>query len=166
MRNWDETRLGEGAELPIEQRPTVNGLPLPDLLISLIQHKRWVHPGDERIRELIPFFGEPVDLLQSVESMQRESSGFLADDPTMSTLFHEVRGSKANGRVELPWLDVEFAVFVAVNRFPGDDIGIALDYRTDSNDPRVVANDWGMDRGCIWREVTPSFSTFIQSLRL
>ena len=149
----------------MEQRPTVNGLPLPDLLVSLIQNGRWVHPGDDQLRETIPFFGEPVDFLQSVESMQGESSGFLADDPAMSTVFHEVRGSKTIGPVELPWLDVELAVFIAVNRFPGDDIGIALDYRTESNDPRVVANDWGANRGCIWREAAPSFSTFVQSLR-
>jgi hypothetical protein len=150
----------------MEQRPTVNSLPLPDLLVSLIRHDRWVHPGDDRLRELIPFFGEPVDFLQCVESMQRESRGSLVDDPAMSEVYHAVRGSKASEPVELPWLDIELTVFIAVNRFPGDDLANALDYRTDRNDPRVVANDWGANRGCIWREVAPTFSTFAESLKL
>jgi hypothetical protein len=82
-------------------------------------------------------------------------------------VYHEARGSKNAEPICLPWLDVELAVFVAVNRFPGDDLAIALDYRTKASEPRVVANDWVQSEGgCIWREVAPSFSEFVRLLGL
>lgn len=55
--------------------------------------------------------------------------------------FHLRPGSTQPEPVELPWLDVEQAVFIAVNREPGADLGIALDDRTSRDDPRVVASD-------------------------
>ncbi|HLN29229.1 MAG TPA: hypothetical protein VK395_15880 [Gemmataceae bacterium] len=143
----------------------VNGLQLPPLLVALLQQGRWQHPGDEVLRRLIPFFRESVDFLTAVPAMRRESSGFLADEPRIAKVFHEARGSKSAEPLCLPWLDVELAVFVAVNRVPGDDLGIALDYRTGVLDPRVVASDWDEGAGgCIWREVATSFSEFVRML--
>jgi len=142
---------------------TVNGLLLAPLLVEMLQHGRWQHPGDEVLRRLIPFFREPVDFLTLVEDMRRESTGFLADEPRIAKVFHEARGSKNPEPICLPWLDVEKAVFVAVNLIPGDDLGIALDYRTGAADPRVVANDWDPGPGgCLWREIAPSFSEFVR----
>jgi hypothetical protein len=150
----------------VVSRPTVNGLPLPELLVALIREGRWVHPGDIRLRELIPFLIDPVDFLRSPEAMARESSWHLADDPRMSALFHAVRGGRVAEPVVLPWLDADRSFFVAVNRWPGDDVGIALDYRTSAVDPRVVAGDWGSGQGCVWREVAPMFSIFVRLLGL
>jgi hypothetical protein len=142
----------------------VNGLPLPELLAALIREGRWIHPGDPPLRELIPFLIEPVDYLRSPEAMRRESSGHLADDPQLSAVFYTVRGNLLGAPVELPWLDVDRSLFIAVNRLPGDDVAIALDYRTDIVDPRVVASDWGTGKYCIWREVAPTFSGFVHRL--
>jgi hypothetical protein len=145
----------------------VNGLQLPPLFVQLLQEGRWRHPGDERLCQLIPFLHEPVDFLTVVESMRRESRGSLADEPSMATVFHMARASKSEESVCLPWLNVEQAVFVAVNRFPGDDLAIALDYRTDQENPRVVANNWHSGvRGCVWREVAPTFAVFSRLLGL
>jgi hypothetical protein len=144
----------------------VNGWPLPELLVALIRDGHWVHPGDALLRELIPFMVDPVVFLSTPEAMARESSGHLADDPRLSAVFHIVHGSRVVGPVELPWLDVDRSFFVAVNRWPGDDVGIALDYRTDALDPRVVASDWGTGQACIWREVAPAFSGFVRLLGL
>jgi hypothetical protein len=143
----------------------VNGLHLPPLLVELLEQGRWQHPGDDVLQQLIPFFREPVDFLMTVQSMRRESTHFLADEPRMAKVFHEARGSKSAEPVCLPWLDVELAVFVAVNLVPGDDLAIALDYRIAPANPRVVANEWhDGPGGCIWREVAPSFSTFVRVL--
>ncbi|GAA3809791.1 hypothetical protein ACFS5L_44390 [Streptomyces phyllanthi] len=91
----------------------------------------------------------------------------FADDPRSSELFREVRGSSHRAPVELPWLDVEQAVLIAVNRVPGDDVALALDYRTSPSDPRVVGSDfWTNPRQCEWRVVTPGFSSFAQALGL
>ena len=149
----------------MELRPVVNGLPLPDLLVSLMRTGQWRHPGDSKLTELIPFLADPVDFL-TIEGMARESSGFLADEPDMSTLFHEVRGSRVDGPVELPWRDVERSFFVAVCRFPGDDVGIALDYRTSESDPRVIASNWEEGHRCRWTEVATSFSRFVDMMEL
>ncbi|GLV85384.1 hypothetical protein Slala03_50730 [Streptomyces lavendulae subsp. lavendulae] len=85
----------------------------------------------------------------------------------MRALFREIRGSSQQGAVELPWLDVEQAVLVAVNRRAGDDVALALEYRTNPSDPRVVGSDfWTDPRRCEWRLVTPTFSAFAQALGL
>ena len=147
-------------------RPTVNGLLIPDLLVALIRRCQWVHLGDARLRELIPFLVDPVDFLTAPEAMARESSWHLADDPRLSAVFHLVRGGRVPEPVELPWLDADRAFFVAVNRWPGDDVGIALDYRTGSDDPRVIAGDWGSGQRCVWREVAATFSGFVRLLGL
>jgi hypothetical protein len=144
----------------------VNGWPLPELLVALIRDGHWVHPGDARLRELIPFLVDPVVFLSTPEAMAFESRWHLADDPRLSALFQIVRGSRTVGPVELPWLDADRSFFVAVNRWPGDDVGIALDYRTDALDPRVIASDWGSGQACIWREVAPSLSGFVRLLGL
>ncbi|MDC0666470.1 hypothetical protein [Nannocystis radixulma] len=115
----------------------------------------------------MPSLREPVDFLVSVETMRRESGTSLAEDPRTSRFFRMVLGSMQPTPVELPWLDAELAVFVAVNREPGADLGIALDYRTSREDPRVVASDWWSEPGgCCWRVAAPTFSAFAAQLGL
>jgi len=154
---------------------TVRGLALPRLLVSLLDSGRWRHPGDDVLRAVVPWFEDPLDFLRDPGEMSRES-GFLyedgsADDPRDSALFHVVRGSSA-GPGDLPWLDVEQAFNIAVNRRLGDDVAIALDYRTDPSDPRVVGSDvWTSQHQTgrveyVWRQVAPTFSAFAEALGL
>jgi hypothetical protein len=144
-----------------------DSLPLPPLLLTLLEQNRWRHPSDAVILNLIPFLREPVDFLKPQQLAWTESQCFLADDPRLSAVFHQVRGAQRNQPVELPWLDIEQAIFIAENRFAGDDLGIVLDYRTSQVDPRVVASDWWSTAGgCIWQEVAPTFSQFVQMLAL
>jgi hypothetical protein len=136
----------------------------PPLLVELMNTGRWKQPSDEKIKLVIPFLQEPVDFLFDVDKIRRESSGVLADMPDMSEFFHEYRGSKTSEK-DLPWLDVDRALFIAVNRVAGADIAIALDYRTDVNDPRVVASDWwSVDKTHFWREAESRFSDFVKRL--
>jgi hypothetical protein len=154
---------------------TVRGLALPRLLVSLLDSGRWRHPGDDVLRAVVPWFEDPLDFLHSPGEMRRESYWLYedgsADDRRDSALFHVVRGSVA-GPGDLPWLDVEQAFNIAVNRRPGDDVAIALDYRTDPADPRVVGSDaWTSQHETgrvtyVWREVAPAFSVFAGALGL
>jgi len=148
-------------------RLQMNNLPVPSILLELITAGRWKQPSDEAINKAIPFLQEPVDFLLDVETMRRESSGSLSffQHPEMPELFHMYQGSQEAER-QLPWLEVEKALLIAVNRNRGDDIAIALDYRTDSEDPRVVASDWWSENTPthLWREVESKFSEFVRKL--
>lgn len=116
--------------------------------------------------QVVPWLCEPVDFLHTLEEMHSESGTSLADDPGCA-FFHLRRGSTQPEPVELPWLDVEQAVFIAVNREPGADLGIALDYRTSRDDPRVVASDWWSEpSSCLWRVIAPTFSMFAAQVGL
>jgi len=151
----------------MNQHAIVNGLPLPPLLVLLMQQGQWVHPGDAKLRELIPFLVEPVDFLKSPERMATQWIVPFADDPRGAEVFRVLRGSRAPGPSDLPWLDVELSIFIALSAVTGDDTGIALDYRLDKRDPRVVAGDWNSSGNkCYWREVSRTFSQFVELLRL
>jgi hypothetical protein len=140
---------------------TINGLPIPRLLLALMQQGQWRHPGDAVLREIIPFFREPVDFIANIEEMSQESSGHLED--TEEDLFHERRSSKDPRARALPWRDLDQSFLIAVNREPGDDIAIALDFRSAVEDPQVVANNWHTGiRGCVWQLVSPTFSDFVR----
>jgi hypothetical protein len=146
--------------------PEINGLPLPPLLIKLIQSGRWQHPGDDVVKEVIPFLREPVDFYNSVEKMSISREYLFQGKDTVESL-RLVKGQKKLGVINLPWLDVDQAIFIAVNRIPGDDIAIVLDYRVNRANPRVVASDWwDEESGCIWKEVYTTFSDFAKALRL
>jgi hypothetical protein len=148
---------------------SVNDLPLPPLLLELLAENRWRNPGETVLRAAIPWIEDPLVFLGSPREMERESQWQLfMDPPDFAEFVHYVRGSQTQSPVVLPWLDVEQAVFIVVNRHPGDDQGIALDYRTSHADPRVVASDWSEPppAGCFWREVAPTFSAFVGLLGL
>lgn len=151
------------------EHPKVRGHTLPTKLAVLMREGRWRHPSDAELARLIPWFEDPLDFLKSVPEMESEarSMDLFAGDPRSSELFRETRGGGRSEPVELPWLDVEQAVLIAVNRRPGDDVALALDYRTDPADPRVVGSDfWTNPRQCSWRVVAPAFSAFADALGL
>jgi hypothetical protein len=170
-------KVGNVAEWEGRDGPglTVRGLVLPQLLVSLLDSGQWRHPGDDVLSAVVPWFEDPLVFLRSPGEMRRESY-FLyedgsADDRRGSALFHVVRGS-VPGPGDLPWLDVEQAFNIAVNRRLGDDVAIALDYRTDPSDPRVVGSDAWTGRHqtgrvqYVWRQVAPTFSAFTGVLGL
>lgn len=145
----------------------VHGLPLPSLLVALIAQNRWQHPGDTRMHTMLPWIGDPLDL---VVDFQRPAFGGdcskrarIARDVAF---MHLAWGSLAPQPVRLPWIDLEQTVWIMVNREVGDDQGVALDYRTSLRDPRVIASHWMVKTACCWREVAPTFSAFVRQLGL
>jgi hypothetical protein len=137
---------------------SVCGLPLPKLLLELINSGHWKHPGDDVILAALPFLKDPVVFLNSPRTAY-----LMAANETSSAIFHEYRGSKEDEK-PLPWLDVEASHLIAINKNIGDDVAIALDYRSNPDDPRVLASDWHSGPGCFWREVSPSFTEFVKLL--
>ncbi|WP_405013013.1 hypothetical protein [Kitasatospora sp. NBC_01539] len=147
---------------------TVRGLTLPPLLLGLIADGRWRHPGDAAVTAALPWFEDPLDLLTEIPEIRRHSHALddLAD-LDLGPLYRQARGSTATGPVELPWLDIDRAVLVGLSRTAGDDTALALDYRTDPADPRVVASDvWTDPRAYVWRVAAPTLSSFAAALGL
>ncbi|MFK0017620.1 hypothetical protein [Streptomyces sp. NPDC091027] len=128
----------------------------------------WHHPGDAILTKVIPWFEDPLSFVCSPEQMTfaSQTMDLLAHDPH-STYFSVARGSRAAIPLELPWLDAEQAVLIAITRNPGDDGALALDYRSDPSDPRVVGSDfWADPSMCRWRVVAPTLSGFVADLGL
>ena len=153
------------ASKPGESSPLVRGLVLPVLLASLLASGRWQHPGDDVLRRALPWFEDPLVFLRSAEAMELQSASLDADadDDRASRYFHVTRGT--GHRLGLPWLDARLALLIAVNRSPGDDVAIALDYRGENGSPMVVASDaWTNPNVYLWRPVAPSFDAFASML--
>jgi hypothetical protein len=147
----------------------VHGLVVPDLLLVLLREGRWNHPGEPAIARVMPWFRDSLDFLDSTRQMERESQSLdrLIQDDEIAALFQLAREPAATGPVELPWLDVDRAFFIAIARYAGDDTALALDYRTSSSDPRVIASDvWTSSAPYAWRTVAETFSEFVAELRL
>lgn len=144
-----------------------HGLPLPPLLLALIAQERWQHPGDTHLHAILPWINDPLDL---VVDFQRRSfavdCAMLTQMPRDAAFMHLACGSLTTQPILLPWIDLEQVVWIMVNREVGDDQAVALDYRTSRTDPRVIASHWVVKTGCCWREVTPTFSSFVQQLDL
>lgn len=166
------SRVGhEGTSVQDDYPATVRvrGLVVPDLLLVLLREGRWNHPGEPAVARVMPWFHDPLDFLGSTEQMERESQSLdrLIQDDETAELFRCAREPTATGAVELPWLDVDRAFFIAMAQYAGDDTAIALDYRTSSADPRVVASDvWTSSAPYTWRTVAETFSEFAAELRL
>ncbi|WP_213008313.1 hypothetical protein [Paractinoplanes toevensis] len=97
-----------------------------------------------------------MEFLGSTQQMERESQSLdhLIQDDEMAALFRLIRGPTVTSPVELPWLDVDRSFFIATAQHAGDDTAVALDYRTSSSNPRVIASDiWTSSVPYAWRTV-------------
>ncbi|MET8146850.1 hypothetical protein ACIBSW_14290 [Actinoplanes sp. NPDC049668] len=133
-----------------------------------MQNGKWIHPGKQALHDLMPWFEEPLTFMADLRDLrfQNNALDFIADDRSTSGLFRMARGSRSDHPIDLPWLDVDQAVLIAVNEHAGDDVVLALDYRTDSTDPRVVAADiWTDPTQYSWRVVTPTFTDLLAALQ-
>ena len=140
-------------------------LKIPKLLRPLIYTNRWLHPGHDKLKEAVPFIRDPIEFPGPNYSMDFSSLSLSGQEEPESHMFFEYRSTKTCDNRDLPWIDIDLSIFVVVNKIPGDDVGLVMDYRTNHDDPRVVGNDWhSKHNGCIWREVAPSFTSFCELL--
>jgi hypothetical protein len=147
----------------------VRGLLVPDLLLELLQAGAWHHPGDAVLAEFMPWFTDPLDFLASIEAMAGVSRSLdrLVQVDATARVLRLARGSTVTDQVELPWLDVDQAFFIATATYAGDDTAVALDYRTGASTPRVVASDvWTERHRRGWRMVAGTFPTFAAGIGL
>lgn len=137
---------------------------IPIMLRTLIETGHWQHPGDDVLRQLMPRLVDPVDFRNWVpqNTVADEIASFLPRDLETFKLYR----NSDDRQLPLPWLNADQAVFIAVNRIPGDDVAIALEYRDSADEPTVVASSWPEDKHLEWFEVAESFDSFVRLLRL
>jgi hypothetical protein len=143
----------------------VCGLPLPTLLLEMLDDGRWQDPGEQALDRVMPWADDPRKFLMlTTDQMRRETEGlaYAAEGDEYAPLFQAVRGSARAEPVELPWLDLDLAVLIGGAR-QSDATNIALDYRTGAADPRVVASAFPQVG---WRVVAPTFSAFVAAVGL
>jgi len=158
---------------------------LPILLVSLMDEGLWPKKiFNSQMRKISALFAlrylsdegvEFWDTAQNILDYQGSQMEMLfedADTPQKSEYHRVQRGSLQNEPVELPWLDVEQAIFIGQPLEPGVDVFILLDYRSNPADPRVIVNVMQPDpdnqladpigRTQFWREVAPTFFEFAE----
>lgn len=147
--------------LPIPNIETLRrALPLPSSLIALMDVGQWTHPGSEALRSCAPFLHDPLVVLTSIEAMLFNSGPLMGHSQIEDERLHEYRGSVLAHR-PLPWIDVEKTIFIMCNERIGDDCGIALDYRTNPEEPHVIGSDWQSGgNGVVYRKIADSFREF------
>ena len=137
---------------------------IPALLQTLVETGWWSHPGDDVLRREIPCLLDPVDfrcwLPYRTVATELEGS-FSPEDWRTFKMYRDVEPVRT-----CPWLSADQAVFIAIDRFPGDDVAIALDYRSDLEIPMVVASHWRDNKSLEWFEVAKDFEIFARSLGL
>lgn len=144
-------------------KDTVNELPIPMLLKELLSSGKWKHPGNKILKSVVPFFKEEVVFLETVEQMEGESHNLCED----LDWFFEKDSDKDERANSLPYRDLKKSFLIAVCKSPGDDIAIALDFRTSLENPRVIGNNWHSKiKGCPWEEISPTFEEFVNRIKI
>lgn len=157
----------------------IRGVKAPDLLVKLMKENIWKQPPDEIWSGIVPWLKEKEDaliLLDTFEEMRRESSGLdlFGDKWSISS-----KSDSPENRNHPLWLDIDNAFLIGVNKEIGSDLGLALDFRNNRSDPRVVASAYtkyhdiskeeslmlGEGQIHFWREVVPSFTEFCDTCR-
>ena len=129
-------------------------------IAKLIDRGDWLLVDSQAISACFSEPEDPVSLLRSLEAMDRNTRG-LVRVPGNS---YSSRDDPARG--DPSWVDIDRALVVAVNSIPGDDVAIAVDFRSDH--ARVVATRWAESPNCRyeWVEIAPSFDDFLEALGL
>jgi hypothetical protein len=107
------------------------------------------------MRQVIPFLVDAVDFFATGAM----GSSVLGEDEFL-------RIGRGPIALALPWLDLDSVLVLAVNRRPGDDVAIVLDYRGSIEKPLVVASSVDHAAGYGWREAAGSFDDFATALGL
>ena len=134
--------------------PVIPNHELPTLLTQMIEDRTWNQDIDPIVRDLYPTIEDPLMILTSEESIRHTSKIYPTSKKEHASA-HEYYGTHTTQR-DLPWIDMEKLLFIAVSYEFGGDEAIALDYRNSSDSPSVVASSW-TDNVCSWIQIAPSF---------
>ena len=135
----------------------INNQTVPSELAELLRAGQWINPGRKAMRQMFRGLRDPVDFVKTVDQMRQESGEGREPLPDL----RETRSSMSGYQIDLPWIDLDFAICIATTLNPGDDVGIFIDYRSSKTDPRVIYTEWTRREGCLWREAFATFGQFL-----
>ncbi len=145
----------------------VSDLPLPPLLVELIETRRWKSPRDVARLADVAGFKNPRKLeFMKPDGMQRETNALIAlYEQGYAETYGLTRSAEDETSPDDPSrVDVRLVVVVANN---WEEEGLCLDYRPGLEQPRVLAGAWTEDEGAPmrWRVIARDFSTFVEMLQ-
>jgi hypothetical protein len=144
----------------------VNGLPLPKLLLELLEQGRWKRPSDTTALSQLTGseHAEDFDFLD-VDGMRQETDPEHLINDEESAYIYGLASSKRKGTpiTDSTILDVDNSVLIVIN---WEEEAICLDYRTSYDDPRVVISLWESNQPARWKVIAPDFSSFVSQLGL
>jgi len=159
FRNWQNPLPSDG---PVE----VNGLNLPEPLLTLMRAGGWKRPRNTQPIADLTGIKDPARL--EFLTLRR----MIAETNSVMNLYSEGHAAtygltytgreNEQGRV----LDVNRMVVLAVN---DDEEGICLDYRTNPAEPSVIAGIWqgqGANEHVEWKTAAADFVTFAARIGL
>ncbi len=105
---------------PSDEILEIRGMRFPPAFVKLWSAGKWHQPDDSLIQSLIPWLQGPIEFIEVMHWMVTENRASLVDHPDSAIMLREYRGSVSPDKTDLPWLDVEKSLFIAVNRIHGD----------------------------------------------
>jgi hypothetical protein len=142
----------------------VSDLPLPALLVEMIEARRWKAPRNlNRLAEIAGFKkARKLDFMKP-EQMQRETDALIAlYEQGFAEKYGLLLSEEGKTAPDDPTrVDVRLVVVIANN---WDEEGICLDYRPGLAKPRVMAGMWPDDEDALmhWRVIARDFPEFVE----
>ena len=134
-------------------REKINGIPLPDALLSVIEQGRWAAPADHELLERV-FSDKPDDpSFYPLDHMRLENRLWLEAEARKPTYTGTPDASTPPG-------DIDLTKAVLIGDL-GYDMPFALDYRPER--PRVVYYNFDLRR---WTTVAPTIEDLLTRLGL
>jgi hypothetical protein len=144
----------------------VNNLPLPKLLLDLIKANKWELPEEQSAFKTV--FKHTMDeklirgLLYSLKTMKSETAALFEDNPSFIEMFHGKKDENFNPGD----IDPTKVVFIG-DLGLGSDQPIALDYRLDESNPKVITLLWrSLPKGNRWITISENFEEFVEMIGL
>ncbi len=124
----------------------------------------WHHPGSQVIAQATPFFTTTVDFIESIDEMRQATSCYEFVECADGAQVFDSRMVSLNA--DLPWLDTSKMLVLAESHSSEPHAVIALDYRMDTENPRVVASEESHNKQAFWEEIAPTFEAFVQKIEI
>jgi hypothetical protein len=143
----------------------LNGLLIPQLLLTALKDGRWPRTAAEGVRQNL----RPLVPVERIRRLAPDESSIYLYAPPFQTVAEHLAGKGREFYARFGALDqLVPEAAVEIGDFGlGSDAPILLDYRTDAAAPRVIRLLWpGSGSPNRWVEMSPDFANFFTALGL